>query len=79
GAEYALAKPRAFRNKAKNAQEAHEAVRPTSLKRTPKQLKSSLSADQFKLYKLIWERTMASQMASAVLDATTVDLEAADR
>ncbi len=79
GAEYALAKPRVFKNKAKNAQEAHEAVRPTSLKWTPKQIKDHLSADQIKLYKLIWERTMASQMASAILDATTVDIAAGDR
>lgn len=79
GTEYALNKPRAFRNRAKNAQEAHEAVRPTSLKHTPKQLKSALTPDQYKLYKLIWERTMASQMAAAVLDATTVDLAAGER
>ena len=79
GAEYAVAKPRTFKNRAKNAQEAHEAVRPTSLKWTPKQITSYLSADQIKLYKLIWERTMASQMASAILDATTVDLSAGDR
>jgi len=79
GAEYALAKPRAFRNKAKNAQEAHEAVRPTSLKRTPLKLKNFLTPDQYKLYKLIWDRTMASQMAAAVLDATTVDIAAGDR
>ena len=79
GAEYAVAKPRTFKNRAKNAQEAHEAVRPTSLKWTPKQITSYLSADQIKLYKLIWERTMASQMASAILDATPVDLSAGDR
>ena len=79
GAEYAIEKPRVFKNKAKNAQEAHEAVRPTSLKWTPNQIKSHLSSDQIKLYKLIWERTMASQMASAILDATTVDLSAGDR
>ncbi len=78
GAEYALAKPRTFRNRAKNAQEAHEAVRPTSLKRTPQKLKSFLSPDQYKLYRLVWERTMASQMASAILDATTVDLAAGE-
>ncbi|GAB4553675.1 MAG: type I DNA topoisomerase [Geothermobacteraceae bacterium] len=79
GAEYALNKPRTFRNKAKNAQEAHEAIRPTSLFRTPEQVKKYLSADQFKLYRLIWMRTVASQMAAAVLDATTVDIEASER
>ncbi|TYO98948.1 DNA topoisomerase I [Geothermobacter ehrlichii] len=78
GDEYALARPRAFRNKAKNAQEAHEAIRPTSLRRTPEEVKKFLSPDQYKLYRLIWMRTVASQMAAAVLDATTVDI-AADR
>jgi len=76
GAEYALDRPRAFRNKAKNAQEAHEAIRPTSLHRTPEEMKKFLSADQYKLYRLIWMRTMASQMAAAILDATTVDIAA---
>jgi len=79
GQEYALARPRVFRNKAKNAQEAHEAVRPTSLKRTPEELRSKLSPDQYKLYRLIWLRTMASQMAAAILDATSVDIAAGDR
>ncbi len=79
GKEYALAKPRVFRNKAKNAQEAHEAVRPTSLNRTPEELRSKLSVDQYKLYRLIWLRTMASQMAAAILDATSVDIAAGER
>ncbi|PLX78484.1 MAG: type I DNA topoisomerase [Desulfuromonas sp.] len=79
GAEYALDKPRVFRNKAKNAQEAHEAVRPTAITRTPEELKRHLTPDQFKLYRLIWLRTVASQMASARLDATTVDIAAGDR
>jgi len=75
GKEYALAKPRVFKNKAKNAQEAHEAVRPTSLANTPERVKSYLSPEQYRLYQLIWTRTMASQMASAILDATTVEVE----
>jgi len=79
GKEYALAKPRAFRNKAKNAQEAHEAIRPTEIGRLPQQLKSVLTPDQFKLYQLIWNRTVASQMATALLDATSVDIEAGER
>lgn len=79
GKEYALAKPRVFRNKAKNAQEAHEAVRPTSVNQTPENLKSKLSVDQYKLYRLIWLRTVASQMASALLDATSVDITAGER
>ena len=62
-----------YKSKAKNAQEAHEAIRPTSAARTPDDLKGKLDADQFKLYTLIWQRTMASQMVPAVFD--TVALE----
>lgn len=76
GKEYALAKPRFYKNKAKNAQEAHEAVRPTSIARTPAELKKYLSSDQFKLYDLIWKRTVACQMAEALLDQTSVDIGA---
>jgi DNA topoisomerase I len=79
GAEYALAKPRVFKNKAKNAQEAHEAIRPTQLDNEPDAIKKHLSPDQFKLYRLIWRRTLASQMAAAILDATAVDLDAGSR
>lgn len=60
--------------KAGNAQDAHEAIRPTSASREPNQLKDFLSRDQLRLYKLIWERFIASQMASAVLDTMSVDL-----
>jgi len=77
GKDYALAKPRFFKNKAKNAQEAHEAIRPTDLARTPAELKSFLAPDQFKLYELIWKRTVACQMAEALLDQTSADIEAA--
>ncbi|MEA5114299.1 MAG: type I DNA topoisomerase [Geobacteraceae bacterium] len=76
GQEYALAKPRHFKNKAKNAQEAHEAIRPTYLSKTPAEMKKHLTPDQFKLYELIWKRTMASQMAEALLDLTSVDISA---
>jgi DNA topoisomerase I len=79
GPEYALANPRTFKNKAKNAQEAHEAVRPTLLENDPDAIKKYLSPDQFKLYRLIWRRTLASQMAAAILDATAVDLDAGPR
>ncbi|MBN2644945.1 MAG: type I DNA topoisomerase [Desulfuromonadaceae bacterium] len=75
GEEYALPKPRVFKSKAKNAQEAHEAIRPTSIANHPDQIKGALSSDQYKLYRLIWLRTVASQMALARLDATTVDIE----
>ncbi|ALC15516.1 DNA topoisomerase I [Desulfuromonas soudanensis] len=74
GKEYALEKPRVYKSKAKNAQEAHEAVRPTAIINTPDKVKPFLSSDQHRLYSLIWTRTVASQMASAILDATTVDI-----
>ncbi|HKL48345.1 MAG TPA: type I DNA topoisomerase [Desulfuromonadales bacterium] len=79
GADYALKKPRVFKNKAKNAQEAHEAIRPTSVANTPEKVKPYLTAEQFKLYRLIWLRTVASQMASAILDATSVDIVSGER
>jgi len=66
--------PRVFKTKSKNAQEAHEAVRPTSVARVPQDIKSSLSAEQFKLYELIWKRTMASQMTHATIDTVAVDM-----
>lgn len=78
GDQYALNKPRFFRNKSKNAQEAHEAVRPTSLMRIPKDIKGYLNSDQFRLYEMIWKRTIASQMAQAIFDATSVDIAAGD-
>lgn len=76
GREYALAKPRYYKNKSKNAQEAHEAVRPTYLDKTPAELKKYLTPDLFKLYELIWKRTVACQMAEALLDQTSVDIAA---
>ena len=79
GQDYALATPRIFKNKSKNAQEAHEAVRPTSIAHTPDKIKSHLTADQFRLYQLIWKRTVASQMTPAVFDATSVDISAGER
>jgi DNA topoisomerase I len=74
GKEYALAKPRLYKNKSKNAQEAHEAIRPTYLDKTPTELKKFLTPDLFKLYELIWKRTVACQMAEALLDQTSVDI-----
>ena len=76
GKEYVPAAPRRYETKAKNAQEAHEAIRPTELSRRPRETKSFLDADQAKLYELIWLRTVASQMESAELERTTVDIEA---
>jgi DNA topoisomerase-1 len=75
GKEYCPHTPRVFKTKSKNAQEAHEAIRPTSASRTPESLKEHLTPDQRKLYQLIWQRTMASQMASARLDTVAVDLQ----
>ncbi|OOE11945.1 type I DNA topoisomerase [Fictibacillus arsenicus] len=66
---------RAEKKSGKNAQDAHEAIRPTSVMYHPKDLKTYLSRDQLRLYKLIWERFLASQMSSAVLDTMTVDLQ----
>ena len=75
GAKYLPERPRRFRTRSKNAQEAHEAVRPTSVQRVPEEIRSKLSKEQFRLYELIWKRALASQMAQAVIDTVAVDLE----
>ena len=67
-------KPQSYKTKSKNAQEAHEAIRPTSVLRTPDDMKAYLSADQLKLYTLIWQRTMSCQMVHATLNTVAVDL-----
>jgi DNA topoisomerase-1 len=67
-------KPRYYKTKAKNAQEAHEAIRPTATSRTPEALAGRLDPDQLKLYTLIWQRTVACQMTHAVFDTVTLDL-----
>ena len=67
--------PRVFKNKSKNAQEAHEACRPTSARHIPEEIKSHLKPDQFALYELIWKRTVACQMMHATLDTVAVDLQ----
>ena len=76
GAAYVPDSPRMYKNKAKNAQEAHECIRPTEMQASPESLK--LEADQRKLYDLIWKRTIASQMAAARMERTTVDVASAD-
>ncbi|MBN1258872.1 type I DNA topoisomerase [Candidatus Peregrinibacteria bacterium] len=76
GKGYSLPKPRFFTKKVRGAQEAHEAIRPTDLNKTPKDLKPHLEPQQYKLYKLIWKRTVACQMPTAQLDTTTVDVMA---
>ena len=76
GPEYIPPEPNVFKTRAKNAQEAHEAIRPTSARRTPAALQDKLTPEQFRLYELIWQRFVASQMAAAVYDTLTVDIEA---
>jgi DNA topoisomerase I len=76
GRDYVPAAPRRYQNKNKNAQEAHEAIRPTDLSRRPSETKRFLDADQAKLYELIWLRSVASQMESAELERTTAEIEA---
>ena len=75
GSNYALEKPRTFTKRVQGAQEAHEAIRPTSVFRTPESLRDKLDRDQYRLYDLIWKRLVASQMAEAVYDRTTIDLD----
>ncbi|MBP5605708.1 MAG: type I DNA topoisomerase, partial [Ruminiclostridium sp.] len=75
GDEYVPSKPRIYKSK-NNAQDAHEAIRPSTIDILPEEIRSSLTSDQFKLYKLIWERFMASQMENALLDAASVDITA---
>ena len=76
GNAYVPEAPRQYQAKAKNAQEAHEAIRPTDLSRRPDAMKRRLDTDQARLYELIWKRTIASQMESAELERTTVDITA---
>ena len=77
GAEYALDKPRHYKTRSKGAQEAHEAIRPTDLSRTPDRVKRFLKPEQLRLYAMIWQRTIASQMAPARFENTRLDVEAA--
>ncbi|MET0967761.1 MAG: type I DNA topoisomerase [Tardiphaga sp.] len=76
GKQYVPDTARQYTSKAKNAQEAHEAIRPTDMSRRPSGLKARLDTDQFRLYELIWMRTIASQMESAEMERTTVDIAA---
>ena len=76
GKEYALSEPRRFKTKSKGAQEAHEAIRPSEVTRTPESLKEYLAPNQLKLYRLIWQRAVASQMPPAELDQVAIDVTA---
>ncbi|MBT3177437.1 MAG: type I DNA topoisomerase [Desulfobacula sp.] len=78
GNEFALSKPRFFKNKNK-VQDAHEAIRPTSVFNSPKMLKKFLSPDQFNLYTLIWNRFVASQMTQSIIDQKTILIQATDQ
>ncbi|MDR3441363.1 type I DNA topoisomerase [Telmatospirillum sp.] len=78
GAPYLPSAPRVYKTKAKNAQEAHEAIRPTDVSRRPQDVAPYLDREQLKLYELIWRRTVASQMESALLDQVAVDIGSED-
>ena len=79
GAQAVNPQIRKFKNKSKNAQEAHEAIRPTDITRNPDKIKDSLSADQFKLYRMIWQRTIAGQMIAATIDQVRADISDSKR
>src|SRR5687767_4697879 len=79
GTEYALEQPRRFKTRSRNAQEAHEAIRPTSALRHPARVAGSIDRDQLRLYELIWKRTVATQMAEARFNQVGVDIVATDR
>jgi DNA topoisomerase I len=74
GAKYQLPKPRFYSNKSRNAQEAHEAIRPTEVSRTPESVKPFLDRNQFRLYDLIWRRAVATQMAGAEINSLAIDI-----
>ncbi|MCI0394360.1 MAG: type I DNA topoisomerase [Chloroflexi bacterium] len=76
GRDYVPAEPPVYKTRSKTAQEAHEAIRPTSVERTPKKMKEYLSREQFRVYQLIWERFVASQMAPAEYDTVSADIMA---
>ena len=76
GREAVAEEIRVFKTKSKNAQEAHEGIRPTAATRTPAELEGKIDADQLKLYALVWKRTLASQMAPAVYDTVAIDMQA---
>ena len=79
GKDYVPKSPRVYRTRAKGAQEAHEAIRPTSVDREPETIRPNLTSDQYRLYDLIWKRMVACQMADALYDSTAADIEAPGR
>jgi len=78
GDKYSLSKPRRFKTKAKDAQEAHEAIRPTEADNDPERLEKKLEKNQLKLYRLIWQRSIAGQMKEALINSTVIDIDAID-
>ena len=78
GEAYLPKQPKEYKTKSKNAQEAHEAIRPSDLMNTPKKLEEKLDSDEHKLYELIWKRTVACQMNPAVLDKVVIDSRSED-
>ena len=78
GNNYIPAEPRIYKSKAKNAQEAHECIRPTNINLTPDILKKYLNINEFKLYEIIWQRAVSSQMASAIMDQVSADIASED-
>ncbi len=78
GASYLPKTAKEYKNKTKNAQEAHEAIRPSDVMNTPKKMEMKLDSDAYKLYELIWKRTVACQMNPAILDRVVVDAKSAD-
>lgn len=79
GQDYSLTSPRFFKNKSKGAQEAHEAIRPTFPEKDPEEIKEYLEPRQYRLYKLIWQRMIASQMAPAIMDTVAINISATQK
>lgn len=79
GKEYSLPEPRRFKNKSKNAQEAHEAIRPTEAARLPEEMKEKFDPQHYRLYRLIWQRALATQMPDARLDTTNIIISGSDQ
>ena len=79
GKEYLPDVPRVYKSKAKNAQEAHECIRPTNVNLTPKNIKQYITGEEHKLYEIIWQRAVSSQMASAILDQVAIDIMSEDK
>ena len=78
GKEYLPPEPRIYKSKAKNAQEAHECIRPTNINLSPQKIRKLLNIDEYKLYEIIWQRALSSQMTSAIINQVSVDIKIND-